>query len=108
MNWFSKLHERKTPPGLEIDVLRLLPRITLIGALCLGALSITGRFLPTEAGIDVAKRTLSIDIFAIAVGLTFLSIVLFVALGAFAVHIMKGPAYVADAYPVPHSDEPKH
>ena len=106
MNWFNKIAERKTPPGLEADVLRLLPRVAVIGVLSLCTLSFFARVLPAEAGVDIDKRILSIDIFAMAVGISLLSFILLAALGAFAVHVMKGPAYVADAYPVPHADEP--
>jgi len=31
-----------------------------------------------------------------------------VAIGAFVVMVMKGPAYVADAYPLSDSDRPAH
>ena len=33
--------------------------------------------------------------------------VLTVGIGCLIVWLMKGPAYVADAYPLPHSEEPK-
>ena len=95
------------PSGLEVEILRRLPRWTLIGLLIPAALSILVRILPADPGIDAAKHVKSVDIFAIATGITFLTAVFTVAIGAVIVHIMKGPAYVADAYPVPHADTPR-
>jgi hypothetical protein len=42
-----------------------------------------------------------IDYVSIATGLTFLTAILTVSIGCILVKIMKGPAYVADAYPLP-------
>ena len=106
MRLFNKLHGRRVPPGLEVQILRKLPRITFIGALLIGALSVLVRVLPAQPGIDVAKHISSVDIFAIASAITFLTAVFTVAIGCVVVHVMKGPAYVADAYPVQHSDRP--
>lgn len=107
MNWFNKIHGRKTPRGLEAKVLLLLPRITLFGVLGVSSLSVIVRLWPVAQGVDAAKHIQSVEIFAIAIGITFLTAVFTVAIGAFVVHVMKGPAYVADAYPVSHADEPE-
>ena len=106
MGLFKKLHGRRVPPGLEVQILRKLPRITLVGAVLIGALSALVRVLPPQPGVDVAKHISSVDIFAIASAITFLTAVFTVAIGCVVVHVMKGPAYVADAYPVQHSDRP--
>ena len=106
MGLFNKLHGRRVPPGLEVKILRRLPRITLIGALLIGALSALVRVLPPQPGVDAAKHINSVDIFAIASAITFLTAVFTVAIGCVVVHVMKGPAYVADAYPVQHADRP--
>ena len=106
MNLFRKLHGRKTPHGLEIRILRRLPRIALVGSLLPIALSVLVRIVPTEPGIDRAKHIKSVDIFAIATEITFLTAIFTVAIGCVVVYVMKGPAYVADAYPVEHSDHP--
>lgn len=106
MRLFKKLHGRLVPPGLEVQILRQLPRITLIGTLLIAALSALVRVLPPQPGVDVAKHINSVDIFAIASAITFLTAVFTVAIGCVVVHVMKGPAYVADAYPVQHSDQP--
>ena len=107
MKLFRKLHGRKEPPGLELQILRRLPRIALVGSLIPVALAVLVRVLPPAPGVDAAKHIQSVDIFAIAVGITFLTAVFTVAIGAIVVSIMKGPAYVADAYDVEHSDKPK-
>ncbi|NCF24370.1 MAG: hypothetical protein GWP60_07505 [Gammaproteobacteria bacterium] len=106
MNLFTKLHGRRVPPGLEWQILRRLPQITLVGSLIPVALAVLVRVLPPEPGVDIAKHIKTVDIFAIASAITFFTAVLTVAIGCVVVYIMKGPAYVADAYPLQHSDYP--
>ena len=107
MNWLTKIHGRKTPSGLEVQILRKLPHITLVGTLAILALPVIVRFWPREAGVDAAKHIKSVDIFAIATEITLITAVFTVAIGCIVVHIMKGPAYVADSLPVSHADRPK-
>ena len=107
MNWLTKIHGRKTPPGLEVRILKMLPRITLVGTLAIVAMPVIVRFWPTQPGVDAAKQIKSVDIFAIATEITLITAVFTVAIGCVVVHIMKGPAYVADGLPVSHSDRPK-
>ena len=107
MNWLRKIHGRRVPPGKEIQILRRLPLITLSGTLLVLALPVLVRALPAQPGVDSAKHIKSVDIFAIATEITLLTAVLTIAIGCVIVHIMKGPAYVADALPVEHSDRPK-
>ena len=106
MNLFNKLHGRREPPGLEWQILRKLPRVTLVGLLIPVALAVLVRVLPPEPGVNIAKHIKSVDIFAIASAITFFTAVFTVAIGCIIVYIMKGPAYVADAYPLQHSDRP--
>ena len=106
MKLFKKLHGRLVPPGMEVRILKMLPRITLVGLLIPVALSIFVRIMPSDPATDAAKHITTVDIFAIAVTITFLTAVLTVAIGCVVVHVMKGPAYVADAYPVAHADRP--
>ena len=107
MSWLTKLHGRKTPPGLEVRILKMLPRITVLGTLTILALPVIVRFWPEQPGVDAAKHIKSVDIFAIATEITLITAVFTVAIGCAVVHIMKGPAYVADSLPVSHSDRPK-
>ncbi|NCF38317.1 MAG: hypothetical protein GWP56_18405 [Gammaproteobacteria bacterium] len=106
MNLFTKLHGRRVPPGLEWQILRRLPHISLAGSLIPVALAVLVRILPPEPGVDIAKHIKTVDIFAIATAITFFTAVFTVAIGCVVVYIMKGPAYVADAYPLQHSDRP--
>lgn len=106
MKLFNRLHGRLVPPGRELLILRKLPRIGLVGTLIPVALSFLVRVLPPQPGVDVAKHIRSVDIFAIATTITFWTAIFTVAIGCVVVHIMKGPAYVADPYPVEHADRP--
>lgn len=106
MNPFTRLHGRRVPPGLEWKILKKLPHITAVGLLIPVALSVLARVLPPEPGIDIAKHVKTVDIFAVAAAITFLTAVLTLAIGCIVVYIMKGPAYVADAYPLQHADRP--
>lgn len=106
MRLFTKLHGRQVPPGLEWQILRRLPRITLVGLSIPVAMAVLVRVLPADPGIDIAKQVRSVDIFAIATAISFATAVLTLAIGCIVVYIMKGPAYVADAYPLQHSDRP--
>jgi hypothetical protein len=106
MKLFNRLHGRRVPPGLEWAILKKLPHITLAGLSLPAALAVLVRVLPVSAGVDVAKHVKTVDIFAIAAAITFLTAVLTVAIGCIVVYIMKGPAYVADAYPLQHADRP--
>lgn len=106
MNLFNKLHGRREPPGLEWQILTKLPKVTLVGLMIPVALAILVRMLPPEPGVNIAKHIKSVDIFAIATAITFFTAVFTVAIGCIIVYIMKGPAYVADAYPLQHSDRP--
>lgn len=106
MNLFNKLHGRRAAPGLEWQILKKLPRITAVGLLIPVALSVLVRVLPPEPGINIAKHIKTVDIFAIAAAISFLTAVLTLAIGCVVIYIMKGPAYVADAYPLQHADHP--
>jgi hypothetical protein len=106
MKWLTKLHGRRTPPGREVQILRKLPLITFVGTLAVLALPVIVRFWPGQPGVDTAKHIRSVDIFAIAAEITLLVTVFTVAIGCVVVHIMKGPAYVADSLEVSHADRP--
>jgi hypothetical protein len=103
--FLKKVSGRVAPPGLEMRLLRLMPRAMLIGTLVPAGLSLAARIL--YRGSDpaaVAKQVLSIDIFSIALLITAWTAIVTVLIGAVVVYIMKGPAYEADSYPIPHND----
>ncbi len=106
MSWLNKLHERKTPPGFEVRIWKKLPLITILGTLAIAAMPVLVRILPSAPEIDQAKHIKTVDIFAIATQISLLTAVFTVAIGCVVVHIMKGPAYVADSLPVEHADRP--
>ncbi len=107
MKLFKRLHNRCEPPGLELAILRKLPLALLIGTLIPIAMAVLVRVIAHPAGADIEKRILSVDIFAIATALTFWTAVFTVAIGCFVVYVLKGPAYVADAYPINDSPHPR-
>lgn len=106
MSPFTKLHGRLVPPGRELRILRKLPHFVVAGTLLIAAIPVLGRILPPQPGVDSAKHVLTVDIFAIATGISFVTAVFTIAIGCIVVHVMKGPAYIADAYPVEHAERP--
>jgi hypothetical protein len=109
MNWIDRLpRSSKTPPGQERQVLRLLPGLLLMGTVLLGLPSLGARLFPWDAPeAEVAALVLRIDILAVGAVFVHWTAGLTVAIGALVVVIMKGPAYVADAYPLQESAAPQ-
>lgn len=109
MNFFKKLPGFvKTPPGLERQVLRLLPRTLAFGTLLLGLPSLVTRLVQWFGGEALSATQIStVDIYAISLLVVHWTIVLTVAIAALIVLVMKGPAYIADAYPLEDSDRPR-
>ncbi|MDP2418034.1 MAG: hypothetical protein U1D25_15100 [Hydrogenophaga sp.] len=98
---------QQTPAGLERVVLRKLPQALWIGSALPTVVALLARVFPWSGSeLDVATRIQTIDILAIGVVIFHWSMVLTVAIGAFIVMVMKGPAYVADAYPLEDADRP--
>lgn len=107
MNPFQKLHNRVAPPGLETRLLKAMPAAALASVALPLLLAGAARAYVPGAGFDNAVKTIkSVDIFAWSVSATLLTAVLTVTIGCIVVWVMKGPAYVADAYPVSHANRP--
>jgi hypothetical protein len=108
MNLFNKLPGFvPTPPGRERRILRLLPRVLLYGTLLLAVLPLLLRIvIPEGSEAEAAARIALVDIYVISLVVLHWTVVLTVAIAAFIVLVMKGPAYVADAYPLADSDTP--
>ena len=109
MNLFNRLPGfRPAPAGAERRVLRRIPRTLLAGSLLLATPSLLGRLVALLPGhpIDVAATIRMIDYIAVGVLTLFWAAVLTVAIAAAIVLVMKGPGYVADAYPLPDSEAP--
>lgn len=98
---------QKSPAGWERVLLRRLPRALWLGTALLAACAGLARLLPwSGTASEVYTRLATIDIWLISLVVLHWTVVLTLAIGAFIVMVMKGPAYVADAYPLPHADRP--
>jgi hypothetical protein len=97
----------RTPPGQERNILRMLPRILVLGTLVLGIPSIAARLLISSGmETEIATAIMTVDIYGISLIVLHWTVVFTVAIGAFIVVVMKGPAYVADPYPLEDSEHP--
>ncbi len=104
---FRKLHEDRSPPGFERVLWRRLPVAFFASVFLPACLSASMRLLPPDGTADeVAKAIAKVDFFAIGLGVTASIAVFTVAIGCIVVMIMKGPAYVADAYYLNAADKP--
>lgn len=108
MPYFNKLPGfKQTPPGQERTVLRRLPKIFILGSLLLGLPSLLSRLIPWSDGeAEIASRIMTVDIYTISLIILHWTIVFTVAIAAFIIMVMKGPAYVADPYPLEDADAP--
>ncbi len=102
MNLFNRLPGfTRTPAGKERVVLRLLPRIFFLGTLLLAVPSLLARLI---ASPDDALAVMTTDIYVISLIILHWTVVLTVGIAAFIVMLMKGPAYVADPYPLQEAE----
>lgn len=102
MNFFNRLPGfTRTPAGKERMILRRLPWILTLGTLLLALPSLAVRLIIEP---DDALAVSSMDIYVISLIVLHWTVVLTVGIGAFIVMVMKGPAYVADAYPMQDAD----
>ena len=104
MNLFNRLPGfARTPPGQERAVLRRLPLTFLLGTLLLALPALIARLLAGPGDELVVTTT---DIYVISLVILHWTVVFTVGIAAFIIMIMKGPAYVADAYPLPEAEVP--
>jgi hypothetical protein len=103
MNWLKRLPPtRREPPGFEWFVLRSVPKLMVYGT----SLFVIP-FAILQYGIEPSSSSRLWELYFIA-GLIFFWTMLFTAaLCAFIVYLVKGPAFVADAYYLEDSDLPK-
>ena len=96
MNYFNKLKGfQRSPAGLEWQIWKRLHIILAVGTL-LPLLASAGAYV-----LDGLETTHALEqFFYVMVGLVVLhwTLVLTLAIGCVIVMLMKGPAYVADAY----------
>jgi hypothetical protein len=97
----------RSPPGLERRILKALP-YALIGSIVAPLLAYFAVTLAggTPAGLTAERHASDMLIAGIAFAVTAWTAILTVGIGCFIVILMKGPAYVADRYPLSDADEP--
>ena len=101
-------NSRREPHGLEWKILKKMPMATLASLVIPGLMVLYARMSPMPApGESVDKYLTGINIAAIATSVTALTAVFTVAIGCVIVVLMKGPAYVADEYPLSDASEPR-
>lgn len=108
MNLFNRLPGfERAPAGLEWALVRRLPLIALAGTalplLCLVAVRLAAAWASSD---EAARLATTFEIALASITILYWTIVFTVALACLIVVIAKGPAYVADAYPVPDADTP--
>jgi hypothetical protein len=109
MDWLKKLPGfQRTPYGAEWRIFRMMPRVLVLGTLLPVLLSGLARVFYIRGTVAEVERYVQMFDFAM-IGLAVLvwTAVFTVTIGCVIVWLMKGPAYVADGYDVPHSDKPK-
>ncbi|MDP3604913.1 MAG: hypothetical protein Q8R59_04105 [Polaromonas sp.] len=102
MNWFNKLPDsQRSPYGLECRVLRKIPGL-LLAAIALPALSsLLARLWAGEPGEVLAPQMQVFDFVMLGLAGTSLMLIATVTMLCVIIWVMKGPAYVADAYHLP-------
>ncbi len=96
---------QRSPAGLERAVLRRLPIVTVAGTAVLIAAAIA-TVLFFGADPATARLATSIQIGLASALLLHLMVAFTVALASAIVVVAKGPAYVADAYPLIDGEQP--
>lgn len=106
---FNKLPGHRTsPPGKERWILSQAPTWTLLGTLAILMPSLLIRVFPNDPPTTGIIGSIGfIDILVIATLICYWIALFTIVIGAYIVVLMKGPAYVADAYPLEDADRPK-
>jgi hypothetical protein len=98
---------RREPPGLERQILRRLPAALAGGSVLPPLAAFAMRWWPApDPAADVAKPLQLIDALAAGIVIFHGNAVLTVAIACVIVAILKGPARIADSYPLPDRDHP--
>lgn len=109
MSYFKKLPNfHRQTPGWEWRILKKLPIVLLGGVLIPVFVGFLSRLFPIEGtAAEIARHLVRVDILAIATIVTIVMSVFTAAIGCFVMVLMKGPAYVADAYELSDYERPK-
>jgi hypothetical protein len=106
-----KLHDHRYPPGLERKILLKIPKY-LLGSIIIPLFMVIFVRLPpveslfTSTAEEALKLHTTIDFLSIAIFVAVLPVILALFIGCIIVILMKGPAYIADAYDVDDTDDP--
>lgn len=88
-----------SPPGVERDILRKIPIFLVLGSFGILCPSLILRLLSFYRDFEVSIQSVKmLDILEIGILIVYWLTIFTVSIGAILVSIMKGPAYVADAY----------
>jgi hypothetical protein len=107
----KKLHNYRSPPGLERKILKKIPKY-LLASICIPLFMVILVRLPfieslfTRTAQEVSKLHTTIDFLSIAIFISVLPILFTLVIGCVIVMLMKGPGYVADAYELDDADKP--
>ncbi len=108
INWLGRLSGfHRSAPGLEWVLWKRLPLIALMGT-GVPVLLWAGLYflLDGDASASQARWLQLAGYVVLGVLALHWTLVFTVAIGCVIVMVMKGPAYVADGYPVSHRDTP--
>jgi len=106
MDLFRKLPmSHRSPAGMEWALWKKLPAILVVGTLLpLAVAAVVHLLEPADATAQQARDLLRFDYLVAGWVVFHWTLVLTVAAGCLIVRVMKGPAYVADAYWMNASD----
>lgn len=97
----------RSPSGLEWQILKRLPMATVTGLTLIAAgWGAVHAWPPALNRIELEAWLTRMDFVALGVLFVFLTLLFTVFIGCVIVLIMKGPAYVADPYPLSDRDQP--
>lgn len=109
MKYLQKLPGyRRYPPGLEWRLLKRLPMAFVASTAIPAVWYLAAQWFPLPApGETVEKHLKTVEIATIATVITAWTAVFTIAIGCCIVILMKGPAYVADRYPLSDAEQPR-
>lgn len=100
MRFFKKIPNTKYPLGVEWPLLKKMPLVTLLGTILFASPSILLFFKSTP--LTATDNLIIYKTIGALFSLWFFAGT--VVIGCCVIIVMKGPAYVADAYPLPQED----
>lgn len=108
MNWLNPLKgSLRSASGLEWKIWRRLPIMALVGALLSALLWLAFHWiLDPQISAVQSRWLLKAGYMAVGALIFYWMMLLTLAIACAIVMVMKGPAYVADAYPLSHRDQP--